>query len=62
MTAIATVLTTDTIDIQRLRLNDTIGRWNALGEADAIVITGGTINTVSIKNQIKYDADFRLRT
>ena len=46
--AIATVATTDTIDFQRLRLNESIARWNLLGEYNAINITGGEINGTTI--------------
>ena len=45
---ISTVLTSNTIDFQRLRLNEMIARWNNLGEYNAIVIAGGAINNTTI--------------
>jgi hypothetical protein len=42
--AISTIAQGDTFDSWRIALNTTIGRWNALGESSAIVISGGTID------------------
>ena len=46
--AISVVAQNETFDTWRTRLNETIARWNNLGEYDAIVITGGTIDNTEI--------------
>lgn len=47
-TTIDTVLQSDTFDTWRTTLNETIDRWNVLGESGSIVITGGSINGTPI--------------